>query len=47
MNDLQKKQDNPFCHLSREQLIQRVVELEQEKRLSSGLLGKQGSTGYT
>lgn len=51
MNDLQKKwrtqkdqsQNNPFCHLSREQLIERVVQLEKEKQLSSGLLGKRES----
>ncbi|CEP10745.1 hypothetical protein [Parasitella parasitica] len=38
----EEQQDEPhafFCHLSREELIQRVVQLEREKQLNSKLLG--------
>lgn len=37
----EKESKTSFCHLSREELIQRVVQLEREKQLNSKLLGKQ------
>jgi len=37
----EKEESNSlFCHLSREELIQRVVQLEREKQLNSKLTGK-------
>lgn len=36
MNDLASLKNN-FCHLSREELIQRVVQLEKEKQLQQSL----------
>ena len=42
LEEQQEKQEPNalFCHLSREELIQRVVQLEREKQLNSKLSGK-------
>jgi hypothetical protein len=42
----EKESNISFCHLSRQELIERVVQLEREKQLNSKLSGKQTNKDF-